>query len=51
VKFLWRDDIERIEIVRGPLSSIYGSEAMSGVINIVSRSGSETSSDFSISRE
>jgi len=30
-------NIERIEIVRGPLSSIYGSEAVSGVINIISR--------------
>lgn len=27
--------IERIEIVKGPLSSIYGSDAMAGVINIV----------------
>ncbi len=31
-------NIERIEIVRGPLSSIYGSEAVSGVVNIISRS-------------
>ncbi|HEV3037000.1 MAG TPA: TonB-dependent receptor [Candidatus Angelobacter sp.] len=31
------DNIERVEIMRGPLSSIYGSEAVSGVINIVSR--------------
>lgn len=33
------DNIERIEIVRGPLSSLYGSEAMSGVINIISKRG------------
>lgn len=31
--------IERVEIVRGPLSSIYGSDAMGGVINIVTRRG------------
>ena len=33
------DNIERIEIVQGPLSSLYGSEAVSGVINIISRRG------------
>lgn len=33
------DNIEQIEIVRGPLSSMYGSEAISGVINIISRRG------------
>jgi vitamin B12 transporter len=31
------DNIERIEIVRGPMSSMYGSEAIAGVINIISR--------------
>jgi vitamin B12 transporter len=32
--------IERVEIVRGLLSSVYGSDAMGGVINIVTRPGS-----------
>ncbi|WP_341645517.1 TonB-dependent receptor domain-containing protein [Thauera sp. SDU_THAU2] len=29
--------IERIEVVRGPMSSLYGSDAMGGVINIVTK--------------
>ncbi|MDR1976912.1 MAG: TonB-dependent receptor [Campylobacteraceae bacterium] len=29
--------IERIEVVRGPMSSLYGSEAMGGVINIITK--------------
>ncbi|MBE2211109.1 MAG: TonB-dependent vitamin B12 receptor [Xanthomonadaceae bacterium] len=33
--------IERIEIVRGPLSSLYGSEAMGGVIQIFTRGSGE----------
>ena len=31
------DQIERIEVVRGPMSSLYGSDAMGGVINIITR--------------
>ena len=27
--------IERIEVVRGPMSSLYGSDAMGGVVNII----------------
>lgn len=29
--------IERIEVVRGPMSSLYGSDAMGGVINVITR--------------
>ena len=31
------DDVERIEIVRGAASSLYGSEALGGVINIIKK--------------
>lgn len=33
------DLVERIEIVKGPRSSLYGSEAIGGVINIITRRG------------
>ncbi len=29
--------VERIEVVRGPMSALYGSEAMGGVVNIITR--------------
>lgn len=35
------EQIERIEIVRGPRSSLYGSEAMGGVIQIFTRRGGD----------
>jgi len=36
------DSIERIEIVRGNLSSLYGSSAIGGVVQIFTRRGAET---------
>jgi len=33
------DRIERIEIVRGPQSALYGSQALGGVINVITRRG------------
>ena len=38
--------IERIEIVRGPMSSLYGSGAMGGVIQIFTRQGSGAAKPF-----
>lgn len=34
--------IERIEVVRGPMSSLYGSDAMGGVINVITRKVGDT---------
>jgi len=31
------EQIERIEVVRGPMSSLYGSDAMGGVVNVITR--------------
>jgi vitamin B12 transporter len=35
------EDIERIEIVKGPASVLYGSSAMGGVINIITKQGKD----------
>lgn len=34
--------IERIEVIRGPMSTLYGSDAMGGVINIITRRVSDS---------
>ncbi|HEV8019280.1 MAG TPA: TonB-dependent receptor [Steroidobacteraceae bacterium] len=37
---LLAQDFERVEVLRGPQSGLYGSDALGGVINIITRSGS-----------
>ncbi|KAA1054104.1 TonB-dependent receptor domain-containing protein [Azospirillum argentinense] len=34
--------IERVEVVRGPLSSLYGSDAIGGVVNIITKKPTDT---------
>jgi iron complex outermembrane receptor protein len=36
------DDIERIEVIRGPGAAMWGANAMNGVINIVTRAAADT---------
>ena len=40
LQYLDPDQIERIEIVRGPRSSLYGADAIGGVIQIITKKGS-----------
>ena len=40
---LTASDIERIEIIRGPQSSLRGSDAVAGVVNIITRSAEKSS--------
>ncbi len=35
------DNIERIEVLKGPASSLYGGEAMGGVINVITKKNTE----------
>jgi vitamin B12 transporter len=40
------DDVERIEVVRGPQSTLYGADAIGGVVNIITRRGRGAPSAF-----
>jgi outer membrane receptor protein involved in Fe transport len=37
--FVNMDDVERIEVIRGPTSVMYGTDALGGVVNTVTRDG------------
>ncbi len=42
------DNIERIEIIRGPQSAIWGTDAMSAVINIISKQSTQNNWGFDV---
>ncbi len=42
VQDLLLDDIKRIEVIRGPGATIWGANAVNGVINVITKSASET---------
>lgn len=42
--------VERVEILKDGASSLYGSDAVAGVVNIVTKTGDESSFDFNLSR-
>lgn len=48
--YLTPDNVNRIEVLRGPQSTLYGSDAVSGVINIITRKGIGAPS-YSVSAE
>jgi iron complex outermembrane recepter protein len=40
------DDLDRIEVIRGPGATVWGANAVNGVISILSKSARETQGDF-----
>ncbi len=41
-------DIERVEILRGPASAVYGSDGLAGAVNIITRTGLDSEPEASV---
>jgi iron complex outermembrane receptor protein len=44
------DEIDRIEVVRGPGATLYGANAVNGIINIITRSAHQTTQNYLLLR-
>lgn len=42
-------DVERVELIRGPGSAVYGTSAFSGVVNVITRRETNTGAEFGVS--
>lgn len=40
------EDVEKVEIIRGPAGALYGSDAMGGVINVITKTPDKTTADI-----
>ena len=40
------EDVDRIEVIRGPGATLWGANAMNGVINIITKTASQTAGTF-----
>lgn len=46
VQDLFLEDVERIEVIRGPGASVWGANAVNGVINVITKNSKETQGLF-----